>query len=400
MTTLMSKKQLTLMQTIAVMIVPFAWLFESSAVGPILGYLPQTFPDAAPLSIKLVQTMPFISSVIFSIISGKLATFMDKRKLVLIGLLLYAITGVLPFFASSLELIIVLRFLTGCGAGLIMPLTSAIIVEHFDGRARERLLGLAPAFANVMNVIANFLTAAVLGFGWRYCFLLFILVLVIFLIALATPSSPPVAGADTRAGHGGTKKRLPLLVWGMSFLMLVKWCFFGFSIFNLSLFMMGNLQNVLPVQIAVVMAAPALGEAIIGIFFPEVHRMFKGSTLLLAGLVFGAGFFMCAASTEWMLLSAGTLVLSLGSGVITPYLLNLTAVRVPAEQKDMAYGVLNSCIHLGFFLSPFVMELYNIFIGANDNYRALFQAAGISVIIYGVLCLLLKSKLALKAETR
>jgi len=102
-----------------VLLIPLVWTFEASAIGPALGSIIQAFPSATPLQAKLVMTMPFITAIIFSAVSGALARFVDRKIILIIGLLIYGITGMLPAWLNDINQILFMRLLTGVGVGLV-----------------------------------------------------------------------------------------------------------------------------------------------------------------------------------------------------------------------------------------------------------------------------------------
>ena len=62
---------------------------------------------------------PFITVFVFSIISGALTKYFDKKTIIIVGLILYGAAGITPAFAQDVTTILILRFMTGVGVGLI-----------------------------------------------------------------------------------------------------------------------------------------------------------------------------------------------------------------------------------------------------------------------------------------
>lgn len=189
----MEKIKLTNSGVFAILVLPFVWTFEVSAIGPALGAFSATYPGTSVFQLQLIMIGPLFTSFIFSIVAGKLASFIDKKKIVITGLLLYGIAGILPAFAANIYLVIILRVLTGVGAGLVLPMPGAIIAGHFTGEKRERMMGLTSSVANVANVAASFIIGILLVFGYKFAFYSFAIVLVIAVIEIVLlPKSPAI----------------------------------------------------------------------------------------------------------------------------------------------------------------------------------------------------------------
>jgi MFS family permease len=365
--------------TCAVLLIPFVWLYEAAAIGPALGALAQAFPGSSEFSIKMVMSMPFITSIIFSVISGKLAKTMDKKTLLIVGLLIYGVTGIAPAFATNMTQILILRALTGVGVGLVLPLPAAIISENFSGVQRERYLGLAMSVANISNVIISIVIGTLLVMGWRYPFYSFAIVFVVMLIALAgVPKFPPVKQVPDNQ-TGSVKEKLPRVVFLLALSMLGIWILFGFCTLNLALVVTKE-QIGLPWMIGVLMAIPALGSIITGTFLPELDKILGRYLLSLSLLVYGLGFAGLYNAHTTITVVISCLLIGLGSGTLPPYILNVLANKVKAEQNDLSFGIVTACIHLAGFLSPLVQLLIST-VGYNSSERYLFLSAAVIIVI-------------------
>jgi MFS family permease len=362
------------------LLIPFVWLYEASAVGPTLGEMSKAFPDASVLQIQLIMTLPFLSSIVFSVISGRLARTWDKKNLVLLGLLIYGVMGMSPALAHNVNQILILRLLTGVGVGLVLPLPNAIITEHFSEEKRERMLGLATAVCNIANIVASVVIGFVLMLGWRYPYYSFSLVLVIFVVALlGLPKSPPQSYAQSSVA----KAQLPMAVWTLALFMALNFMFFGFVVFNTALFMTSEHLGA-PWMIGITIALPATGSMLAGTVFPELTRLAKGYFVTLSLIVFACGFLLLYGAHSFVATLPATLLVGLGSGGLVPYILNLTADTVDAGQKDVAFGIVTGCIHFGYLVAPFAQDAISR-VTNHSSYRFLFLVSAIITVVTAII---------------
>ncbi|QAT43996.1 MFS transporter [Aminipila luticellarii] len=382
--------KITKFSAFAILMVPMVWNFEAATVGPALGSLMQAFPNEPALKIQLISTLPFLASVIFSVISGKLANFFDKKNIAVIGLLIYGITGITPAFVNSVNTILILRLLTGVGVGLVLPLPNQIIVEHYEGRERERMLGLATSTFNFANVVISILVGILLVRGWQMAFYSFSFIFVVLLIvAIGLPKSPPIK-TDERNNEVREKVKLPKYVYAMALAMTLVWIAFGG--FQLTISMFVTKERLAPIyMMGIFLAAPAFGSILTGIIFSKLNNWLKQYYVFSAMLCYAAGFICMYLSQEATLIIIGTLLIGIGSGAMVPYISNLTAIHVNEKQKDLAFGIVTACIHLGGLVSAFILS-FIMQLGHATSYRFIYITYAIALILVGVVSLIINTK--------
>lgn len=135
---------------------------------------------------------------------GELGSFVDHRRMLATSLLAYAVLSAAAATATSLELLIALRFLQGVAASCAAVVTPGMVRALFDERGALRALGalgsiesLAPAIAPIIGV--GLLTA----YGWTASFwVTAVLALVLsVLVALSKSYIPAVSGNPSRLGY-------------------------------------------------------------------------------------------------------------------------------------------------------------------------------------------------------
>lgn len=267
--------KLTKFNIFTMLLIPFVWIYELSVVAPILGEAAKAFPNASTFELQLIVIMPFFTSIPFSIIAGKLAKKYDKKTLIILGLLIYGLAGMLPFFCETLPQVLIFRLMTGIGVGLVLPLPNAIIAENFTGTKRERMLGAATGVANVANVLDSIAVGFILLYGWKYPFLCFSVCIVIMFVAIVgLPKSPPVNYSTDAIEGNASKNGIPKVVYGLLIFMAFNWMIFAFNINNTALFMVTEKIG-LPWMIGIAISLPGGISIISGLVFPNVYHKTK-----------------------------------------------------------------------------------------------------------------------------
>jgi MFS family permease len=135
-------------------------------IGHDLGYSAQT--------LQVVISAYAIATSGFLLFGGRAADLLGRRRMLVAGLALYAVSSVLGGLASGPALQLAGRALQGLGGALVFPSTLSIITTTFaEGRERNRALsvwGGAGAAGLVVGVLAGGMLTQT--FGWEAVFLI------------------------------------------------------------------------------------------------------------------------------------------------------------------------------------------------------------------------------------
>src|SRR5437868_3988506 len=96
----------------------------------------------------------------FLLIGGSLGDFYGRRRIFVIGVLVFAVASGLCGMAGNMSTLIACRALQGFGAALLVPGSLAIISNSFAERERGRAIGTWSAFSAITTA-----AGPVLG-GW------------------------------------------------------------------------------------------------------------------------------------------------------------------------------------------------------------------------------------------
>lgn len=183
----------------AILSVSLLTIMASAAVSPALAKISQAFPGVPQTAIKLILTLPSLAIIPFSLASGWLTARLKKRSILLVGLLLYTFGGVGGAFARNITELLLSRCILGAGIGLLMPLSTTLISDFFDGPARTRMMGLSGALTNVGGVIFLSASGWLACFSWRLSFAVYSLALVTLVLVARWLPEPPSAASRVKA---------------------------------------------------------------------------------------------------------------------------------------------------------------------------------------------------------
>jgi len=179
-------------------------VMASAAISPALARIRQAFPGVDITLVKLVLTLPSLVIIPFTLVSGWLLKFFKKKQVLLIGLVIYLITGVGAGFAKTIGQLLFIRALFGIGVGLIIPLSTALIADFFSGEERTKMMGLSGSVSHFGGVVFTLLAGWLACISWRLTFGVYGLTLIVMLMVIFWVPEP------TSEKKGGmVKGRLP-----------------------------------------------------------------------------------------------------------------------------------------------------------------------------------------------
>ena len=133
--------------------------FMGSAVNLAVPSIGSEFNSTA-LMLSWVVTSYLLASAAFLVPFGRLADIVGRRKIFLLGLLIFSLSSLFCGLAWSIWSLILFRCLQGVGSAMIFGTSMAILTSVFPPQERGRVLGL-----NVAVVYIGLSLGPVLG-GW------------------------------------------------------------------------------------------------------------------------------------------------------------------------------------------------------------------------------------------
>lgn len=155
---------------------------DIAIVGPALPALRNEF-GVDERAIAWVFTIYVLFNLVGTPINAKLSDRLGRRLIYVLDVGLFAVGSLLVAQAQSYTALLTGRAIQAFGAGGIFPVASAVIADTMPVEKRGRALGLIGAVFGVAFLIGPLLAAQLLGFGWRWLFLINLPVAAILIVA-------------------------------------------------------------------------------------------------------------------------------------------------------------------------------------------------------------------------
>lgn len=169
-------------QKIIIMIAVMSGLFLAALDQTIISTaLPKILSDFNALKeLTWVVTAYLLTSTVSVAIAGKMSDLYGRRRLLLIGIVIFALASLLCGVAQDITQLIAYRALQGVGGGILFANAFAIIGDLFDARERGKWQGIFGAVFGLSSLVGPLLGGyltdgqplAGLMTDWRWTFLI------------------------------------------------------------------------------------------------------------------------------------------------------------------------------------------------------------------------------------
>ncbi|MEK9196737.1 MFS transporter [Ureibacillus sp. FSL E2-3493] len=353
---------------------------EMALSGSIMGYMVAAFA---------------LAQLIVSPITGKWTDQFGRKKVLMIGLILFSISELLFGLGKTVEMLFLSRILGGISGAFIMPAVTAFIADITTERARPKALGYMSAAINTGFIIGPGIGGFLTEFGTRTPFFIAALLACIaatisflFLKEPTTRESIEATGDKIPTGI----KRIFVPMYFFAFLLLFFSSFSLASFESLFSLFVDHKFNFTPKDIAILVTGGGLFGALAQvILFDPLTKKLGEIGLVTYSLIVSAllVFSMTVVNTYWSVMLTSCIVF-IGFDLIRPAITSYLSKHAGNEQGFV--GGMNSMFtSLGNIMGPMIGGmLFDI----NFNYPYYF--ATIVLVIGIIFSLFWKSPLSSK----
>ncbi|QGQ18492.1 MFS transporter [Cellulomonas sp. JZ18] len=312
--------------------------------------------DAAGTAARLALTATSLAIAVTAPLAGVAADRWGRRRVLVAGLVLYALAGTAGWFAPTLAVLTGTRALLGVAVGAVTTAVAATVADWFTGERRRTFVGLQQAAASVGGIVFLPLAGVLAGVGWRAPFWLHLAALPVAAAVLATVRTDgrdaPAATSTSPAaadGPGGTPWRARAA--GLYALVLVASALFYLAPTQVPFLL--DARGAAPAVVGLAVAATTVTSLLGALAFPAVRRRVPAAAVTALGVAtLGAGWLVVGWSTGVADVLAGLLVGGVGVGLVVPNLQERLAELAPPAARGRVLAGLVSGIFLGQFVSP------------------------------------------------
>ena len=311
------------------------------------------FPKASDLEIQMLTSLPSLLIIPFVLVAGRLSTSRDKLPMLYAGLAIFTICGVACLVAKSMSALIIISSILGIGAGMIIPLSTGLVVEYFTGDFRVRQLGYSSAINNLTLVGATALTGYVADINWHLSFLVYLLPGISLLLCLALRkerATPEPQQSDQYKQSAINRRHLIVLT---IFYFIITYATLVITFDTAFLFEKYHIkQELAGVSISLFFLAIMLP----GLFLNRIISITRSYTNAICSLLLTVGLAMLAITKSPAMLILGVILTGLGYGVMQPLIYDKAAIIAPPQLATQALSIVMAANYIAIILCPFIID--------------------------------------------
>ncbi|WP_141015016.1 MFS transporter [Nocardioides sambongensis] len=355
-------------------------------LAPVLPAMQDHFGEegAAKALVPLTLTVPALMIALLAPFAGSIVDRFGRKRLLIVGLVVYAGFGTAPIWVDGLPAIVLTRAGVGVAEAAIMTCCTTLVADYFSGSERDRWLGLQTVFASLSATLFFALGGALGAQSWRAPFWLYASSLV-FAVLAATLLWQPRNPADTQTASGTTTAESlpPLPIRSLLAPCLVT--LFGGVVFYTPI-----VQLPYVLDEAGITAVPAIGgvtalasaATAAGAFtFGRISGRGTATLLPVAFGLAGVGLLVVAAAPAVPVIVIGAVIASAGTGLLLPTLLVWALSGLGYEQRGRGTGLWTAALFFGEFLCPLLILALTAALGGLDAALAAVAVASAALAV-------------------
>jgi MFS transporter, ACDE family, multidrug resistance protein len=369
-------------------IVAFFSMAGGALLSPVLPAMMKPL-HATSQDVGLLISAYTISTAIFALVIGHFIDRVNRKNLLVPCLVIYGLTGLVSYFTSDLQSLLLLRFIQGIGVAGMTSLPMMIIADVYKGHKSLYAMNKVSMALAIGSVSAPLIGGGLANLGWNYPFLFYVLSLPLAFVAMAFLPETRVQ-RDNEAHKGILNGFIALKELRILYTVFLSFAVF-FILFSVLIYVPFMLQNVLGYTAkgaGIVLAFQGIAVILI---VPRVKILAsKHSTMLIIATGFTlTGLAIFSVSFAYSIFTVLLLMLLFGAGFgLAQTAIDAQIVQIaPSESKGGVLSIHNTMKYVGQSLSPIVLGIVLL----NFDLDTVFRIAGFFGLLVALMTYLMKN---------
>lgn len=356
---------------------------SAPAINANIPAMAEAFPNIPLSMVEMLTTISSMFLMISVLTSSFIAKKLGYKQTIVLGLLMVAVSGVIPAFTNHFYIILGSRAMLGFGIGLFNSLLVLMISYFYEGDERSSLFGIQSACEGLGGMSITFMAGQLLKMNWQapfYAYFIAVPVLLLFVLFVPGVNTKEIIqklGTPSKQEESKEKgSYIPVLGYTLlMFLIAILYMTMGIKVSTL----MTREGYGSASDASIVIIFLSFGAMISGVLFGKILKTLKRYTLTLGFSLLAVSMFMIGLANSVLTVMMSGFLIGLAYRMVFPYFIhkiNLSA----APNKSLATSLFLAGTNLGSFLAPYGAIILESIAGGN-NLRGLFYVDGIGFII-------------------
>jgi len=317
--------------------------------------------------VNFLLSGPNLVSMFASIIAGVIGRYVDKKKVLLLGMALFVVGGIFGAVVENHGYMMFMRCLVGLALGFTNVTAMSIVTTMYaDDNKRSRMIGIINAGMFCSGIILTAWAGWVCEmYGWKAMFYVYAIGIVsIVLILTMVPKIPAdihVAEDESQGPESGLKN------WKFK---LAVMCV-GYFIFQVSYAIIAFFLSVYadetglggPAFSGRLMAALFIGALVASLCFGFVYPKLKRYSMTLSMGLLVIGYAILITMPSIVPVVIGCFIFGYANANAFSQALMRAGIIAPAKNASISVGIAAAAMGFGFFASTFTVTLLKSIVG-------------------------------------
>lgn len=373
-------------RAIALMMAASLTVMTAATISPALPGLERQFAsqEANAFLIRLLVPAPSLAVVLVAPWCGAIADRSGRRRMLLLGLVLFVIAGSAGLVLPTLPLILASRLCLGAALAMIMTAQSALLGDYFAGKALHAVSSGQVSARNIGGFVFIVTAGLLATVGPRLPFAVYALpafaLPFFWRVITDPPRSTPVAEKQVTSSAWGSQRLVLLLAFGQ---MIVTMLFFVMPT-QLPFFLSEEGYSS-PAVTGAALGALMLAGGAAALCYPRIQGAFGNAGNWACGFgLMAAGFATLVTIEAEAAVFLGCAAIGGGYALTIPGFVALSLGLTPPGRRGKTGALLTGSVFLGQFLSPFVSNPAIAEWGWRVSGLGLAAALGVIALISGL----------------
>lgn len=324
-------------------------------IAPVLPDIEDHFDGVAGAEalVPIALTIPALAVGLLAPFAGRIVDAVDRKRLLLIALAVYAVVGTAPLWLDSLPAIVASRALVGVTEAAIMTCCTTLLGDYFEGKARDRWLALQTVCTAIAATVFFALGGALGSAGWRTPFWAYAVSLVLLPLMAAFIWQPARPTAEV-----SERRTLVPVPWKLLAAPLIVTLFGAVVFYVIPVefsYVLDELGITATGTIGLATAITSLATVAGALTFSRVAG--RGPIVLLpvAFALAAVGLGIVAFSGSMPVAVLGASISSYGTGLLLPTLVTWAMSVLTFEQRGRGTGTWTASFFIGQFVCPLIV---------------------------------------------
>lgn len=372
-------------------------VMAGSIIAPVLGQMGEGL-GIEPSAARLLITTHGIMIAICSPLVGLLIDKVGVRRPLILGLVLYGLAGGSGIFITNYYLLIGSRVLLGISVAMIFTSITVIILDLYEGRQRNRVMGWRGSSNSIGGIIWPLVGGSLGTFSWHLPFSVYLISFPIAFVAfLAIPGihksvDPPINDVVNSKQESifNLFRSKPILFLPYSLVFVGNILLYAIIVFMPRLVEQFGITS--SFYIGTFISTVGIAGGTTSLFYGRIKARLSFNTIVKISLfLWSVGFILISQAPFVWLISVSILFFGIGMGMVIPTVSVWVGEIVPASFRGRMTSYITLFSYTGQFLSPIILSPLELSLGLDT----LFLVIGATCVFLLILSL---SLLRLKTE--